>query len=355
MKKFWVFLIVFTSIAFGQVNLQVSAPATLDQVNVADLDVSKLKDLPLLFTVTIASSNPVTLKLHFQVFAKIGNEPEDIFADAWSLPFDVQRVLSFTNQDLASGRTNIKSDGSRTKVYEDKIKRIKELAQSTGRLPAGSYRFVMQLLDQSESSVLASWEKVYEVTNPSRIDLVSPGYQSEVRTQFPIFRWIAPYLKEFEIYVYEKLPNQTTPEEVVSGDKNLRWKFKTNDTQVQYPQNALPLENGKEYFWFVKSNIVGSRGTEEIRSEIWNFKVNLTQQITLGVAPNLTPEQRRTLENLIKSFSQGGNSEVADLLGKIVSDFQISIDGRPATPSELQEILKFLSEKDKYEIIIEEK
>lgn len=355
MKKFLAFSIVFASIVFAQVNLQVSAPATLDQVNIADLDVSKLKDLPLLFTVTITSKNPVTIKLHFQVFAKIGNEPENILADAWTLPFNVERVLSFTNQDLASGRTNIKNDGNRTQVYEDKIKRVKELAQSTGKLPAGSYRFVIQLLDQNELSVLASWEKIYEVTNPSRIDLVAPGYQSEVRTQFPIFRWVAPYLKDFEIYVYEKLPSQTTPEEIVSGDKNLRWKFKTSDTQVQYPQNALPLENGKEYFWFVKSNIIGSRGTEEIRSEIWSFKVNLGQQTTIQVIPNLTPEQRRTIDNLIKSLNQSGNSEIAELLSKIVSDFQVLIDGRPATSSEVLEVLKLLSEKDKYEITIEEK
>ncbi len=355
MKKFLAFSIVFASIVFAQVNLQVSAPATLDQVNIADLDVSKLKDLPLLFTVTITSKNPVTIKLHFQVFAKVGNEPENILADAWTLPFNVERVLSFTNQDLASGRTNIKNDGNRTQVYEDKIKRVKELAQSTGKLPAGSYRFVIQLLDQNELSVLASWEKIYEVTNPSRIDLVAPGYQSEVRTQFPIFRWVAPYLKDFEIYVYEKLPSQTTPEEIVSGDKNLRWKFKTSDTQVQYPQNALPLENGKEYFWFVKSNIIGSRGTEEIRSEIWSFKVNLGQQTTIQVIPNLTPEQRRTIDNLIKSLNQSGNSEIAELLSKIVSDFQVLIDGRPATSSEVLEVLKLLSEKDKYEITIEEK
>jgi len=354
MKKFLAFFIVFTSIVFAQVNLQVSAPATLDQVNIADLDVSKLKDLPLLFTIFITSQNPVTMKLHFQVFAKIGNEPESILADAWTLPFDVERVLSFTNQDLAAGRTNIKNDGNRTQVYEDKIKRVKELAQSTGRLPAGSYRFVIQLLDQAELSVLASWEKIYEVTNPSRIDLVAPGYQSEVRTQFPIFRWVAPYLKEFEIYVYEKLPNQTTPEEVVSGDKNLRWRFKTNDTQAQYPQNALPLENGKEYFWFVKSSIAGSRGAEEIRSEIWSFKVNLGEQ-TVQVTPNLTPEQRRTIDNLIKSLNQSGNSEIANLLGKIVSDFQVLIDGRPISASELSELLKLLSDRDKYEITIEEK
>jgi len=349
--------ILFTTLALGQVRIQVTAPATLDQVNIADLDVSKLKDLPLLFTVMITNSgDPIRVKLHFQVFVRIGNEPEDILADAWSLPFTVERGgLSFTNQDLASGRTGIKSDGGRTQIYEDKIKRIKDLAQSTGRLPAGRYRFLIQILNEAELSILDSWEKVYEVTNPSRIDLVSPAYQSEVRTQFPIFKWIAPYFKEFEISVYEKLPNQETPEEVVSGDRNLRWKYKTTETQVQYPQEALPLEDGKTYFWYVKSYIQGSRGTEEVKSEIWSFDVKLGVPVTTRITPSLTPDQRRNLENLVKVLRSSGNSELADLLNDIVSDLVILVDGRPATPAEIEEILKLLMDKGKYEVIIEEK
>lgn len=347
-------LLAFSVLAFGQgVRLQVSAPATLDQVNIADLDVSKLNDLPLLFTVTITSDAVVDVKIHFQVFAKVGGESENILADAWSLPFRVDKILSFTNQDLASGRTGIKSDKNRTQIYEDKIKRIKEIAQSTGKLPAGTYRFLIQILNSNETSVLDTWEKIYEITAPSRIDLVSPGNQSEVRTQFPIFKWIAPYLKEFEIYVYEKLPTQTTPEEVVSGDKNLRWRFKTNDTQVQYPREALPLEDGKTYFWFVKSRIYGSRGTEEIRSEIWSFDVKLGQTTTIQIT--LTPEQTRNLRELINALNQSGNAELASTLSKISSDLVILINGKPATPSELAEILELLK-NNRYEVIeIEEK
>ncbi len=343
MKKFLI-LLVISSIAMGQVSLQVSAPATLDQINVADLDISKLKDLPLLFSVTITTNDTMTLKLNFQVLAEVGGESENIFADVWSLPFEVNKILSFTNQDLALGRAGIKNDKSRTQIYEDKIKKIKEIAQLTGRLPAGSYRFVLEICDQT-NKVLASWEKVYEVTNPSRIDLISPSYQAEVRTQFPIFKWIAPYLKEFEIYVYEKLPNQTTPEEVVSGDKNLRWKFKTKDNQVQYPREALPLEDGKTYFWFVKSSIAGSRGTEEIRSEIWSFNVKLGQQVTVQVKPNLTPEQKETLNKLIDIFKGSGNTEIVSLLSQIVSDFVILVNGKPVSPSELPEILESIRQQ----------
>ncbi len=358
MKKI-LFFVFLSTLALGQVKIQVSAPATLDQVNIADLDVSRLTDLPLLFAVTITNAGePINIKLHFQVSAKIGNEPEDIFADAWSLPFTVERVLNFTNQDLASGRTNIKSDKGRTQIYEEKIKRIKELAQSTGRLPAGRYRFVIQLLNESETSVLGTWEKVYEVVNPSRIDLVSPSYQAEVRTQFPIFKWIAPYFKEFEIYVYEKLPNQTTPEEVVSGDKNLRWRYKTSETQVQYPREALPLEDGKTYFWYVKSYLQGSRGVEEVRSEIWNFDVKLGVPSVPRATLSLTPEQKRNLENLIRILNQSGNNEIATLLNSIVSDFIVLINGRPATPSEIEEVFRLLGDRNKYEVIevtIEEK
>jgi hypothetical protein len=347
MRKFFILTLAVFTIAFGQVTLQVTAPASLEQVNIADLDVSRLKDLPLLFTVTITSDTTRILKLHFQVFAKIGNEPEDIFADAWSLPFEVtrDRILSFTNQDLASGKVDIKSDKDRTKIYEDKIKKIKDLAQSTGRLPAGSYRFVIQLLDKSELGILSTWEKVYEITNPSRIDLVSPSYESEVRTQFPIFKWIAPNFKEFEIFVYEKLPNQTTPEEVVSGDKNLRWRYQTTESQVQYPREALPLENGKSYYWYVKSTISGSRGIEEIRSEIWNFTVNLGPATTETVISKLTPTEKKTLDNLISAFKQAGNQEIAELLSKIVSDLVIMIDGRPATPGEIEEILRAIRQQ----------
>lgn len=347
-------LLIFPVLTFGQgVRIQVSAPATLDQVNIADLDVSRLNDLPLLFSVIITSDSTVSVKLHFQVFAKVGGEQEDIFADAWSLPFKVNKILSFTNQDLASGRIGIKSDKNKTQIYEDKIKRIKEVAQSTGKLPAGTYRFLIQILGEDELSILDSWEKVYEITVPSRIDLVLPGYQSEVRTQFPIFKWIAPYLKDFEIYVYEKLPNQETPEEVVSGDKNLRWKFKTNDTQVQYPREALPLEDSKTYFWFVKSQIYGSRGAEEIRSEIWNFTVKLGQPVTTKMT--LTPEQAKNLKELIDALNQSGNAEIASLLSKITSELVILINGRPATPSEFTEILEILK-NNRYEILeIEEK
>lgn len=356
MNKLFLFIFALTTFAFGQVRIQVSAPASLDQVNIADLDISRLSDLPLLFTVTITNSGaPTNLKLRFQVFAKVGNEPEDILVDAWSLPFTVDRgVLSFTNQDLASGRTNIRSDRGRTQIYEDKIRRIKDLAQSTGRLPAGKYRFLIQILNESELAILDSWEKIYEVMNPSRIDLVSPGAQSEVRTQFPIFKWFAPYLREFEILVYEKLPNQTTPEEVVSGDRNLRWRYTTTETQVQYPREALPLEDGKTYFWYVKSYVQGSRGREEVRSEIWSFDVRFGTTTPTRITFNLTSEQQRTLENLIRILNQSGDSEIASLLSRIVSDLVVLIDGRPATPSEVEEIIRFLRDRSRYEIIIEE-
>jgi len=136
----------------------------------------------------------------------------------------------------------------------------------------------------------------------------------------------------------------------------LRWKYKTTETQIQYPREALPLEDGKTYFWYVKSYLQGSRGTEEVRSEIWSFDVKLGVPSVSRTTPNLTPEQKRNLENLIRMLNQSGNSEIAALLSGIISDFIVLIDGRPATPSEIEEVLRLLSDKDKYEVIaIEEK
>ncbi|CUT04422.1 hypothetical protein [Candidatus Kryptobacter tengchongensis] len=77
--------------------------------------------------------------------------------------------------------------------------------------------------------------------------------------------------------------------------------------------------------------------------------------VTTRITPSLTPDQRRNLENLVKVLRSSGNSELADLLNDIVSDLVILVDGRPATPAEIEEILKLLMDKGKYEVIIEEK
>jgi hypothetical protein len=48
---------------------------------------------------------------------------------------------------------------------------------------------------------------------------------------------------------------------------------------------------------------------------------------------------------LISAFKQAGNQEIAELLSKIVSDLVIMIDGRPATPGEIEEILRAIRQQ----------
>jgi hypothetical protein len=367
------FLIGSLSQSQRVVDLQVTTFKSLDQINVADLDLSKLENLPLLFIVGITNltDSPIELVLHFIVTASIGGEPEDIFADAWTQPFMVDKELRFTNQDLAAGTTGIKTDKNRTKVYEDKITKIKDVAleRGTGKLPAGIYNFMIELYRAGdESMAIAQWSQVYEITNPTKIDLVLPMDDAEVPTLFPVFQWNAEGIEEFTIEVYEKLPHQVTPEEVVSGSQNLRWRGEgIRNRQVQYPPTATPLEDGKIYYWLVKAEVMGSRGLQEIRSEIWKFRVKMQTTTTAGgeeetttttttttPADNLTQEERQVISEIGRIFQQTGVSEqVLEILRQAHEELTILVDGKPVRVDEILNMLNELRKTGKYEIEVE--
>jgi hypothetical protein len=110
------------------------------------------------------------------------------------------------------------------------------------------------------------------LTNPSSVELLLPRDGDQTVNEFPFFQWLWDGT-DSEISIYEKLPGQSSLEEVVSGVPHLSRTVQTKS--FQYPASGVrTLVPGKTYVWFVKGLAGVSGGTQAAsRSSLRSFTV----------------------------------------------------------------------------------
>ena len=253
---------------------------------------------------------------------------------------------------------------------------------STGKLPSDIYTFVFIVTDVNNQIAEGREQIVVDVTNPSTLDLISPGAFAEAGAEIieifatlPQFRWESN-MDLFRLIVAEKLPivhDEASPEEIIDDHQGRRLDtyirvgengaIHTDDALLgpveyvgsnvyQYPSSApgVPiLELGKIYYWQIRGIVETSGTPTELESEIWAFKIFNPNQ-----GQSVSQEQfMEFLESL------PGEGLLGELLSQVLSDLVgflptgvATINGVPMTFSELQNhIQKLLSGSDEFEII----
>lgn len=338
------------------VNLTLTVPQT-NQIYVADLDIQHIQSSGILFSATLQSlaSTPIQVKLRMTVNVTLadGTSYLDI-ADATTNPFTLGpgQVRVITNVDLSGSNPSISVEISH--YNSNQLDQLKNVALATGKAPAGVYQFVLQCLDQNNIPVSEQARGSIIVTNPSRIDLALPIDQGNVSTPFPHFQWMAN-VDTVVLSVYEKLPSQVSPEDVVSGVPYLRITVPNSTSPApgsfNYPPSGpgvRPLQNDRTYYWYVQIPGSASRGSG-LRSDIWSFTVGSMDSAALGGTQGGNINSMATAA--LKSFLTGTPysylvSQISMLTG------QATYDGNEISADELIDILKNMDRSKVTNVIV---
>ncbi len=335
-----------------QVNLMLTLP-NYNQIYVADLDLKHVQSTGVLFTAQLQSlaSTPIQVKLRLTVNVTLanGNSYPDI-ADVTTNPFWLQpaQMKVITNVDLSGENPPLSVETSHYNT--DQVNELKNVALATGKAPAGIYEFVLQCTDVNNNSISQPARGTIVVTNPSQIDLALPIDQGNITTLFPHFQW-SSNVDTVVLSVYEKLPSQMSPEDVVSGVPFLRVTVPNSSSpspgSFNYPPSGPGvrlLQNSKTYYWYVEIPSSATRGSG-IRSDIWSFTIGGQDTSMAGGDIN----DQATIA--LKSFLSG--TDYRDLVAKIeMLTGQATYDGSTISTQELIDILQNIDKSQLTNVIV---
>ncbi len=322
-----------------QVNLTLTLP-NYNQIYVADLDLKHVQSTGVLFTASLQSlvSTPIQVKLMLTVNVTLanGNSYPDI-ADVTTNPFWLQpaQMKVITNIDLSGENPPLSVETSHYNT--DQVNELKNVALATGKAPAGMYEFVLQCMDVNNNQISQPARGTIVVTNPSQIELALPINQGNITTLFPHFQW-SSNVDTVVLSVYEKLPSQMSPEDVVSGVPFLQVTVPNSSSPSRGSFNYPPsgpgvrlLQDGKTYYWYVEIPSSATRGGG-IRSDIWSFTIggqnttvsggDINEQLTIALKQFLSGTEYRNLASRIDMAtgqatydgSSIGAQEIMDIL-----------------------------------------
>ena len=293
---------------------------------------------------------PVSIRIEFEMTADIpslGLEQRRIFY-ILSKPFSFKGSITMTTRDVDMNLDNIYYDGGGLVeglsvedsdfIPEAEFAAIQQVVMGSGKLPAGAYTFNFSL-QNAHGAVLMSEQQIIAITNPSTLDLVSPGGSLdegiEMYTTYPVFQWESQDFMwnsdvcgdcGYDIRVAEYDPAiHSSIEEALSDDANLPFpddggyfdlsdydvSFKmlvasvgvtdiyTSATTFQYPLTGVkPLEEGKTYVWQIIKNFPTTSGPERVDSDIFAFTIPATAGAAGGAGTNAVLQM---LEQLLGS------------------------------------------------------
>jgi hypothetical protein len=260
----------------GQISVS-TITAPVNTLSIPDLDYLYATTPKWLFTITLTSPTVVdvvmTITLHVQLAEGLQYTAAGRFI---SEPFTLNRTRTITNLELGRGRGIPQRlvDGY---VFDESAKqKFLEIALPSGTMPAGSYRFVVdvQAVDGSTSD---ADEFTFVLTNPSSPILLTPGEGETVTEEFPLFEWQYDGPRA-TISIYEQLPGQRSLEETASGTPHATATVATRS--FRYPSTGVrPLQQGKTYVWHV-TGLVGVAGGTSVqqRSALRSFTVSANKR-----------------------------------------------------------------------------
>jgi hypothetical protein len=308
-KFFYIFLLlIIPTFLFGQIpDIEVILFGFRNQARIfyiGDLDPTGLGNAPLYYTLQINNKGSIDARIQLRLDILSGGES---FVDATTEPFSLpaQQQYDFTNIQLSTGAiiTPIPGTTEEVKFTQinlnfDKINNLQNVVSSTGKLPAGIYRFVFTVYQENNPSLIfGSTEETLTITNPTTIEPLYPGERvnqqvlTEIPTTFPYFYWQSD-AQLFNLYVFRKYESKSV-QDVLNRDPILHLERYPNNL-FQYPAESdplffynelgdqvgrsigpvRPLEPGNTYYWYVEAIIPTNSGETILPSDIYQFKVS---------------------------------------------------------------------------------
>jgi hypothetical protein len=231
----------------------------VQSIFLSDYDFENLRNLPLLFTITVFTAGINTL----QVLVFLEHETYGLVASADKMIENQGPMFTFDNRQFDNYDIDKASD------------EIIESALGNGSLPGGQYTYVLTLIDPKNPGFEYTIEATFFIESSSPgIELIGPGtpLDSEpevIYSNTPFFEWFGEFL-EYEFNLYEVLNGQRSPDEI-TGNLPVFSKDGINDNVFTYPLYAELLEPGKNYAWEINSNLLTSGGNKIIKSEVFWF------------------------------------------------------------------------------------
>lgn len=198
------------------------------------------------------------------------------------------------------------------------VENLENQILATGKLPSGVYEFRTIAIDVSQGGGSVEDQiqnHTLTITNPTTLELFFPGRSvavtdiEEIVTTFPYFQWqsdVNPLAADYNLFVYEKFPEDETVDDVLSHPAMLHLEgYGLNF--FQYPTQTNPmllsgqavgpirlLENGKIYYWLVESVVPTGTGDFVIKSDVFRFKIS-----DLAGQVNYAPQILSLLEQIL--------------------------------------------------------
>ena len=352
-----------TSQLCAQGDIQISSGllgGDINAFNISDFDLSRTGTAQPIFFIQLQNLTDEPIEIYAKGMFHSDNYGE--LAMGETVDFTLDQQLYITNQDLTSATSIF-----RFKTYDwnqDLATDLMNDILATSQLPADVYTLTITIHSAENDSLLADTDIVLDITNPSIVDLISPGDQAgagqelpTIFTTLPQFQWESD-IDYFRLVVAELMPSageEIDPESVLHDQVRLdTYVYVVQGTEdvptnvdpstaiafsnsFQYPASAeLPLEFGRTYFWRVTGIVRSSRGEDYIPSEIWGFTV---ADLTGG---GRTAEQEEILTHLRTILGDDVVDELLSspeaLAGFDPTGILIGSDGQQITLDDLREL-----------------
>lgn len=260
----------------------------LETLRISDIDPISPETAPLVLTITVFNDDvardlSVRVNVTGERFGSLG------FARKRLGPVAPHAVVTFTNRDFDSYNISMGADP------------LIDLALERGVLPADVYQFDVEVFDHTtlqRGVQVGEGEGFLETTNPgAQFDLLGPGTPFGQEPEFianpaPLFQWTSE-AQTFDFALYEVRPDQTSPEDVVTGRPVFSQNGITGNS-FTYPNFAEALQPGTTYAWQLHARILTSGGIERLPSPVYWFSMEAAAAATstttsLGEDPATPP------------------------------------------------------------------
>jgi|Deesub1362B_J571_1020462.scaffolds.fasta_scaffold01398_1 hypothetical protein len=343
MKKVLLFLGLFfigsTQDVFAQVTVDIQlAEQNAEVLYLNDLDLTNPGQGRILFWVKITNGYSEDRYIALSIMVESGQY--GILAEGRTKPFWIRanEVIYIDNRNLSEAGSRFELE---TFTITDAASELTSAILASGRLPNDTYRFLVTVEDVENPQESSSDEEKLTITNPTTLELVSPGARvgegelPVIYTTLPQFVWESN-ASEFIFTVCEKLPSNNSPEDVMENEP--RYQARVTERSLIYPSSgAYPLEEGHTYYWQVKAVVQTSSGPVELKSEIWGFQIGSVGQSALQAQMTMLQNILRSLigeDAVNQMFSEGGELFGATYTGVI------RFNGRSISLQELQAMVQ---------------
>lgn len=354
--------ILLSTLVWAQVDLSVSfAPYVTYYVSSIDLNTGE-SSLPI-FTGNLSTSAyppdsvSVAIEFEVQITSDALNMDGETLVKVSTDPFWLKSPITLSNTDLTLDTREIfDSEGSKVplKIHVDEhidldqAENLQNAIIQMGKLPNGSYHFLVTVYDGlSSGNILAQEDETIQVSTPTLLQLVAPGGTladttvNEIFTSYPVLQWesdpcTVPGGCEYYVRVAEFKPNEhASVDQAIEAQTRLPldqtqefYPVGAGVSSFQYPiTDAGDLEPGKVYVWQVKKSFGTTSGEESILSEIFAFKVkDLSSGGTTEEGGGASDQGLTQLETILSSstfqelFNPGGPLENFTPSGTITLD-----------------------------------